>query len=224
MGSQHAEYYLKGYRWSAPAALHRGLCGAVLMTQSRTTIAFIACLFLVGTSRGDLTAITRTEDISPPTVGANDDSLIHSVVVRSLADFDWFAIQSLPPLTLGDDSAHEPAARHVLADRQGSLHLCFYALLGLGLFKSVPCARRLPIGAIPAWYHEGGPSEIGHLLALSSDGLCTVSVCFTQPEVGVEDLRPLYRLGVVTPLWRESQFVSTVLVPRGPPFRSLEAV
>jgi len=186
------------------------------MEWRKVILGFLGCLFLAGISYGDMTA-TQPEGIMPGRMTPRASNGFESAAMRNLADLDWFAVQSLPPLTLGYDNSRGPGRPHVLADRRGSVQLCLYALLGLGLFKSVPCARRLPLGAIPAWYHESGPLEIGQCLAISSDCLCTVSVCFTQPEAEAEGLQPLYRLGVVEALWRQWQFIPTILASRAPP-------
>jgi hypothetical protein len=97
--------------------------------------------------------------------------------------------------------------------------LCLYALLGLGLCKSAPWVKKLSLGVLPGWYHDGGPFQIGHSLAISPDCLCLAVVCFTQPQDKAEDLQPLYRLGAVAALWRAAQFVPAVRAARGPPVR-----
>lgn len=105
----------------------------------------------------------------------------------------------------------------VLTERQDSLELCLYALAGLALCKSAPCVRRLSLGVVPGWYHDGGPFRIGHTVAISPDCLSTPLVCLVQPDEAQEELAPKYHAGTIEPLWRKSQFISSVLRARGPP-------
>lgn len=106
----------------------------------------------------------------------------------------------------------------VLARSPGSLSLCLYALLGLGLCRSAPFVKKLSLGCLPDWYHTGGPFQIGHSHALSPDCLCPAPVyCFVQPDGRVEDPISQYRQEIVISLWRKSQFTPSVLASRGPP-------
>ncbi len=105
----------------------------------------------------------------------------------------------------------------ILADGQGSFSLCLYALLGVGLWKSAPLARKLSFGGIPQWYHDGGPTQIGHRLAIAPDCLCAAPACFIQPDRRTEDPIPRYHFATVVSLWRSSQFTAAVLASRAPP-------
>ncbi len=188
------------------------------MTRNRIAIGFLAGLFLVGSSYGDMIRMVPFDtgpaaDQMPLCARGAFDSL----VVSSLADLDWFAVRSVPPPRPGYDDCQEPNPSHVLADRQGSAHLCLYALLGLGLFKSSPWVKKLSFGVISGWCPESGRWEIGQCSAVSPDCIFATSACFIQPDVEGEGLRPVYRLGIVALLWRQCLFVSTLLVPRGPP-------
>jgi len=108
----------------------------------------------------------------------------------------------------------------VLSDRQDSFALCLYALLGLGLCKSAPWAKRLSLDAIPAWYGQQGPCHVGHSLAISPDCPSLTLLCgLVQP--GGEDSGPTpWRRGAVVSLWRTHQFSPSVVGPRGPPLHS----
>jgi len=99
-----------------------------------------------------------------------------------------------------------------------SCSLCLYALMGLGLCAAPHWVRRVSLGPIPQWYHDGGPSQIGHSYAATPESLCRLQVCFfAPPDDPVEPLQPQYRLGTILSLWRKSQFTPTVLASRGPP-------
>ena len=121
------------------------------------------------------------------------------------------------PVNAADFAGSQPA--RVLSDRQDSLGLCLYALLGLGLCKSAPWVKRLSLGVIPGWYHDGGPFQIGHSLAISPDCLSTAAVYpFVQSDSSTLDLvRQCRRVVVVVSVRWRSQFSTSVLASRGPP-------
>jgi hypothetical protein len=105
-----------------------------------------------------------------------------------------------------------------LTGRPDSSSLCLYALMSLGLCSAPHWIRRLSLGFIPQWYHEGDPFQIGHSYAATPESLCSLQVCFlVPPDDQAEHLIPKYRLGAIMSLWRKLQFAPTVLAPRGPP-------
>ena len=135
-----------------------------------------------------------------------------------MADIDWSLVGFLPQPNpeAGQPSETKPAP--ILTDRQESLTLCLYALLGLGLCRSAPLVKRLHLGGIPDWYHSGGPSQIGHSFAISPDCLTAApEVCFLQRAGETEDVTPQYLSGAIAALLRKSQFTPTTLACRGPP-------
>jgi hypothetical protein len=129
----------------------------------------------------------------------------------------------LPNPEVGQPNETMPAL--VLTDRQNSLTLCLYALLGLGLCRSAPLVKKLHFGCITDWYHSGGPSQIGHSFAISSDCLPAAPIfCFLQPDYRPEEVAPQYSRGTIAALLREAQFQLTALASRGPPCLGNEAV
>lgn len=117
-----------------------------------------------------------------------------------------------------EQSAQKPHASIDMTGGPSSVGLCLYALVGLGLCGCPHWIRRLSFSHIPEWYHEGGPCQIGHSFAVSSESLCPVPVCcFVQPDWIAEEFEPQYRLRAIVSLWRKSQFVPDVVASRGPP-------
>jgi hypothetical protein len=112
---------------------------------------------------------------------------------------------------------------HVLTEGSDSFGLCLYALLGLGLCKSAPWLRKLSLGPIPDWYHDGGPFQIGHSVALSPQCSCDSLICFVQPQGSCDDPLPQYQRQTLFCLWRRSQSIPAADAPRGPPSRSHES-
>ncbi len=116
-------------------------------------------------------------------------------------------------------------AVQIATDGQSSLHLCLYALLSMGLCKSLPIVKKISLGIVPQWYHEGGPLQIGHSHAISPDCLDSAPVCcFIQPDVAVNNPMHQYRQGSVVSLWRTSQYTPAVLASRAPPSDAHELV
>jgi hypothetical protein len=111
-----------------------------------------------------------------------------------------------------------PGPPLIRTDKQDSLGLCLFGLLGLGLCRSAPYVKRFSFGTIPEWYHTGGPFQVGHSHAISPDCLCRAPVhCFIQPESPAEDLMLRDRQAAIICLWRTSQFTPAVVASRAPP-------
>jgi hypothetical protein len=137
------------------------------------------------------------------------------------ADLDLWSIKF--SLDNNADISHTPDIQPsiTLSEGPSSLNLCLSALLSLGLCNSFHWIRKIHLGSIPEWYHNGGPLQIGHSHALCPITLCPIPVnCFIQPVRPVGYSLPQYCLKATIPLWRESQFTPTVLASRPPPFMS----
>ncbi len=135
----------------------------------------------------------------------------------SIASLGSLPVESLPHLHGGMGRAGELPPAQIQSDGQNSFGLCLYALLGLGMCRSVPLVKRLSFSHVPQWYHDGGPVQIGHSHAISPDCLCHAPVCFVQPECRAGDITSSYRQETIVALWRQSQFTPAVLASRGPP-------
>jgi hypothetical protein len=189
-----------------------------MMGRTRIISGLLGVLVLAGMGYADLPPLAQPDSRGlvdrAPTSPSHEFEL---TLAANLAASHWLHGGPLPSLAFDGPPVEEANSPHVLADRPNALHLCLCALLSLGLCKSAPWVKRLPLGVIPSWYHEGGPLQIGHSLALSPDCVCLASLCFAQPEGKTEDLEPVYPLGAVIALWRESQIAPAVRAPRGPP-------
>ena len=119
----------------------------------------------------------------------------------SIENFD-----PLPAAKTNVGQTYQVQSLQILTDGQGSLSLCLYALIGLGLAKCAPLAKRI---------------SFGHSFALPPESLCSAPVLyFVQPDCIADDISPQYYKGTIAPLLRKSIFTPTILDPRGPPFRS----
>ncbi len=135
-----------------------------------------------------------------------------------ISDLESWLVGFLPQPNLEAGQTSETKPAQILTDRQNSLALCLYALLGLGLCRSAPFVKKLHVSCIPEWYHSGGPSQVGHSHAISPDCLCPAPVyCFVQADGATEDPTPQYRQKAIVSLWRKSQFTPAALASRAPP-------
>lgn len=135
----------------------------------------------------------------------------------SFAALDSWSVEFLPKANTDISQSSELPSLQ-LTGGPSSFSLCLSALIGLGLCSSAHCIRKLHFGFIPEWYHDGGPYQIGHSLAIMPNSLCPAPVCcFVQPVHTVEELMPQSRLRTIAALWRKSQFTPDAIASRGPP-------
>ena len=136
----------------------------------------------------------------------------------SITDLSLSSISPLPETRADGGTGRATQLALTLTERSSSFDYCLYALLGLGLCYSGHWVRWSSLDLVPQWYHDGGPFQIGHSLAVSPKTLCSEPVCcFVQPDFTVEDSLAPSRWRRVVPFWRESQFTPNVLAARGPP-------
>ncbi len=127
-------------------------------------------------------------------------------------------VQLCPEAPIRPEQSLRTQPAQIQTDEQSSVGLCLSALVGLGLCTSAHSLKKLHFGFIPEWYHNGGPFQIGHSIAVSPDSICPVPVCsFEQPVWTAGDRVPQYCDGTIASLWRNSQFTPDVLASRGPP-------
>jgi hypothetical protein len=172
----------------------------------------VASADMVPQAAGDLGVLCASTDLyqaEAPTVESG---------FRSVADPGAWAVPLLPHAPSDARQNPEVQAPRLLTDGVDSLSLCLSGLMGLGLWASAHWVKRLSFGFIPEWYHNGGPFQIGHSLAVSPESLCPVPVyCFVQPVCTAENAIAQYRVGMVLSLWRKSQCTPRVLGSRAPP-------
>jgi hypothetical protein len=155
---------------------------------------------------------SRAGPIGDPQVEGLSDVLSHhaaGTLSLRLADSpDWQDVAA---------PAGEDLRLQILADRQSSLALCLYGLLGFGAVRSLACVKKLSFSPMPLWHDCGAPAPIGSRYALGPDCLCCALPCFTPLDSTGDERPPPYGLRTLVPLWRKSQFTFSVLAARGPP-------
>jgi hypothetical protein len=135
----------------------------------------------------------------------------------SAAVLDSLPSAFLPEANADIGQAAEAQPVHILTSGGGSLDLCLYALLGLGLFSYVPCAKNVSPTFVAKWYHKASHLQIGYDHAIEPESLCCAAVCFFQPVCTGDTPIRQSRWGTVASLLRNSQFTRNVLSSRGPP-------
>lgn len=100
-------------------------------------------------------------------------------------------------------SAESPAV-HAMPAGPGSAHLVMLALSGIGAWRLTRGGFRGSFGAVPEWYHEGGPRQIGHARALDPS--------FSQAAMAVCP----YPSPLVQPQLTPGRIGSRVMAPRAP--------
>ena len=190
-------------------------------------IAIIGGLVVTAAGHADMVSVSRTdaEPRQPARVCGRTDlqhtNLANPLNCTGVADLDLWSAGSLPEADADAGQTSQIQPPQTLTNGPSSLSLCLSAMIGLGLCSSAHWVKRISFGFVPEWYHNGGPFQIGHSLAVSPDSLCPVpAYCFIQPVRVVERLIPQYRLGTVVSLWRKSQFTPDVIASRGPPSMS----
>lgn len=191
----------------------------------KIVIAMVMALAGVSVVRADMMPVGRPQAIELLSLPVCEQTPIEPtgaevVCTHGLitADLDLASVDLIPEATADAGHVRQMEPLQVLAHEPGSLNLCLYALIGLGLCRSAPWVKKLSFGIIPDWYHDGGPYQIGHSRAIGPDFLCrAVICCFVQPDYLNEYLIPQHYLGKVASLLHKSLFVPGRLASRGPP-------
>lgn len=200
------------------------------MRRSRLIVAFLVPMSIAPCVRADMSPVAGWN--AGPSWPSRDDGHLIAPSVEAFGpatglridDLGWFGID-LPFGNFGGVvlPAAEPQVVHILSDEQDSLSLCLYAFLSLGLYRSGHWIKRFSWGAIPHWYHDGGPFQIGHSHVISHDCLGFVSTHGSLLPTGGPPMPMLKHRGqALIAFWRKSQFVPTILASRAPPLRSCQ--
>lgn len=119
-------------------------------------------------------------------------------------------------LAFGEDSLAGPSSVVLdLPPLPSSASLFLSAALTLGAFQLARSARQVHLGALPHWYHEHCPAQIGHAVAFDMQ-FAPVAVC---PFSGLDGELPAFTRRL--PREHRSRFNSQSILliesPRGPP-------
>jgi hypothetical protein len=194
------------------------------MFDGRRVILFLitGAIFSASATAGLITQSPQKEEIVYSEIAlqnTNTPSIADDLLDANLG---LLADKSLPvaPADLPQDSTMKD--KQILTEGNSSFSLCLSALIGFSLLGSTHWVKKVHIGFIPEWYHDGGPYQIGHSYAISPNCICKTPVaCFIQPVSIPENSyqNQFFSQREIVSLWRNSQFTPDVIASRAPPSR-----
>mgnify|MGYP001058188030 CR=1 FL=1 len=195
-----------------------------MKSSRRYILTFIGVLVFSAAARADMMPVSQEGAVCRQSPGSCDRADLQSENLpvtpdfAGLTDLDLWSVELLPEVH--SQAGQNPDLQHIqtLTDGTNSLKYCLSALISLGLCCCGKWVKRLSLGFIPEWYHEGGPFQVGHSHALMPGTLCPAQVCCFVQSFGAEDNNlPRYFYKTVVSHWRKSQFTPNVIASRGPP-------
>jgi len=196
----------------------------MIIQGGRVLLSILVGLAVTATAYADMTPILAPDAGCPQSqlvrvpINSGHTNCLTQSSYPIVADLAKLSVEFLPQARADTAPDSETQPLLILTDGTGSFSLCLYALLGMGLCGSGQWLKKLSIGSIHEWYHDGGPFQIGHSHAIGPESLCSAQVCcFVQPDCTAEDISPEYYKGTIASLLRKSLFTPNLLDPRGPP-------
>ena len=198
-----------------------------MKSSRRYILTFIVVLVFTVSVRADMMPVSQEDSFcrqSPGSCGRSEiqsENLSATPDLAGITDLDFWSVELLPEVHAQVGQTSDLRHLQTLTDGTNSLKYCLSALISLGLCCSGNWVKRLSLGFVPEWYHEGGPIQIGRSHALMPGALCPAhACCFIQPYYTEDNNLPRYFLKTIISHWRKSQFTSNVLASRGPPYLS----
>jgi hypothetical protein len=129
---------------------------------------------------------------------------------------DW--LMRLPAPGFAGDAPPTPARVEALPDTPDSASLFLVALASAGVWQLGRSTRKIHLGAMPEWYHAGGPAQVGHATPLEltfTDASLAVCLFDTASQADItRRFIPAPNLSLTPQL-----AALTAIEPRGPPCR-----
>jgi len=195
-----------------------------MKSSRRYILTFIGMLVFTAAVHADMMPVSQRKSLCRQSTGScarpnlHCENLSGTPDFTGIADLDLWSVEFLPGTDAQIGQTSEIQQLQTLTSGPDSLKLCLSALISLGLCCSGHWVKKLSLGFVPEWYHEGGPFQIGHSHALMPGTLCPAHVCcFVQPYCTEDSHLPRYFLKTIISLWRKSQFTPIVIASRGPP-------
>ena len=195
-----------------------------MKSSRRYILTFIGTLVFTAAVHADKMPVSHEDSVCRQSPGSCERAEFQSENLPITPDFTGIAGPDLWPGELlheADTQIGQNTDLQQLRSLTGgpdSLKLCLSALISLGLCCSAQWVKKLSLGFVPEWYHEGGPFQVGHSHALMPGTLCPAQdCCFVQPFGAEDNNLPRYFLKTVISRRRKSQFTPNVIASRGPP-------
>ncbi len=188
---------------------------------TRAVVSFALAFVISGLCRADMAAIRPPICEIPQTLAFPAREHTASIDCNCQTAFhDLLCNQGrlITPLPAPTTAKGRPSPEMLeLTESSGSLGICIYTILGLGLLRYAPQMRKFSFAFVPEWYSTTGPFQIGHKHAIAPHCLPTTPSAIIRPQKAGNDALPKYIRNMLAPIVRESVFTPTVLHPRGPP-------
>ncbi len=189
-----------------------------MIDWGKTVIATVVVLTATGGVYADMTPI------SPVQAGEYEETVLQpvdlsdSLLGPAIIELGASSVVFLPTVDRGVRESHQTQPCVQLSGEQsGSVDLCLYALIGFGLCRSGHWVKKISLGFVPEWYHDGSPYQVGHSRAIEPNLYCSPALCLVQPGHAADDYLSCSCMGASASLWRESQSTPTDFASRGPP-------
>ena len=197
----------------------RSLWTRRIVKAARTIVVGLVFLVAAQAARGDLTSALPTSNgqlLAASSTGQSQASESFRSSSQSLDDLGldlWSNVDTAGRCDAADDGEVAPTIRNLPAS-PSSAKLLLSALLSVGAWHLVRSPKNLHFADVPAWYHPGGPSQIGHATPFDLDFSSLPLCCFEQPAGERPFLCRVQREEV--PRQGLPCFL-TITSPRGPP-------
>lgn len=195
------------------------------MKHPRLILVFSFTLVAASAVRADLvpahhSATTSAKAMVPRVAAAEADSYRARINDGRYGEDLFWPAAHVPDALLVPESASDDSLTQPLPSAPSSVTLCLSAFAGFGVWQLTRSARKIHLGALPEWYHDGGPIQVGHVTPLDlSFDLSALPVChFEAPDpVGDRTPGPGWWLSRAPRHPFHSQFTLLTADPRGPP-------
>jgi len=133
-----------------------------MKSSRRYILTFIGVLVFTASVRADMMPVSHEDDLRPQSPGSCDrvdlqsENLPATPDFTGLADLDLWSVELLPEVHAQVGQTPDLQHLQTLTDGTNSLKYCLSALISLGLCCSGHWVKRLSLGFVPEWYHEGG--------------------------------------------------------------------
>jgi len=135
-----------------------------------------------------------------------------STPIDDISVWDWARTGTSPLVESGATGSQQIRS---LPPAPGSASLFLSAVIMVGGWHLARSSKDLHLGAMPEWYHTGGPNQIGSATPLDLQFAPVAACCFERPTVAIPVIRFRYlSLDYPHPVVRE--YLSPAN-PRSPP-------
>lgn len=192
-----------------------------VMPFFRHILVGVITLVAAGVVRGDFMPLAADHPAALPSRISDVEPLVDRCAFADsgFSNLDVLPVRAFADTQTGIEHGEEAPSPLVLGSEDGSVNLCFYGLLSLGLFRMAVSAKLLSLSVVCACCHNGSLYHTDYSLTLSRD--CPVrapAYCYAPIDGRGENAIPRFRQNTILALLRQSQCAPTAQSLRGPPY------